>query len=96
MQGRTPHAVRGTARDLRVEGSTHVRPRAADIAYSRTLSGWVCATFVIGVSSAVSWVGSLMTTSLHTALDMGSWTRRRVRRDMDQPVLHSDRGPMPR
>jgi len=68
----------------------------ADITYIRTFTGWVYAAFVLDVFSRRI-VGWQLSTSLHTelaldALEMGIWSRQRVRRDLSQLIHHSDRG----
>jgi len=68
----------------------------ADLTYVKTHSGWVYVAFIIDVYSRmiVGWQASrsLRSDLAIDALEMAVWNRRRVGRDLDQLVHHSDRG----
>ncbi len=68
----------------------------ADLTYVKTHSGWVYVAFIIDVYSrmVVGWQASrsLRSDLAIDALEMAVWNRRRVGRDLDQLVHHSDMG----
>ena len=82
--------------ERRFEASAANRLWVADITYVRTLEGWVCTAFIMGVFSRriVGWhtSDSLKTDLALDALEMAVYQRKRDGMDLSGLIDHCDRG----